>query len=198
MKIVIVDFGAPSVKKIASFLKSKKIKTIIFNPCKDNIIPKCNGIILSGGPDSVCKKNHLKLKNENNNILDDPRIPTLGICYGAQLLCKYNGGIVKKCNLRDCFENIKVDRRHKLYKGLDSNKINVKFRHSDYILKVPKEFTITSYGYNKNQKIIYSFYNKEKNIYGVQYHPEIINKELKEYHGGIILNNFLDICFVNH
>ena len=143
MKIVIVDFGAPGVKKIVSFLKSKKIKPILHDPCKDKIIAECDGIILSGGPDSVCKKKHLNLYNQNH-ILSNPNVPILGICYGAQLICKYNGGRLKSDEKRGCFENIKIDRRHSLYKGFDNNKINVMFQHSDYILEMPSNFTITS------------------------------------------------------
>jgi GMP synthase (glutamine-hydrolysing) len=192
MKIIIVDFGAPAVERIANFLKTSGVSYEIFNPCRDKYIPKCDGIILSGGPDSVCKSQHRHL-NDDNHILTNPKVPVLGICYGAQLICKYNGGKLKSGNLRECFDTIKVDRRYKLYKGLDKNGINVKFRHSDYILKMPKSFTVTSFGKHKGQKIIFSFQDINRNLYGVQYHPEV-KCDFSTDDGGYILNNFLMIC----
>jgi GMP synthase (glutamine-hydrolysing) len=193
MKIVIVDFGAPGVKKIVKFLRSQNIKTSIYNPCDKEKIPSCDGVILSGGPDSVCDSNHLRL-NEKNNILKESRVPILGICYGAQLICKHNGGRLKRCNLRECFENIIVDRRYGLYKGLEDSAINVKFRHSDYILELPSNFTVTSSDRRGDGGMIFSFQDSKKNIYAVQYHPEIEDEEDHKYDGEHVLNNFLSIC----
>ena len=193
MKIVIVDFGAPGVKKIAKFLRSQNIKTFVYNPCDKKKIPNCNGIILSGGPDSVCESNHLHLY-EKNNILKEPHVPILGICYGAQLICKNNGGRLKQCTLRECFENIIVDRRYGLYKGLEDSAINVKFRHSDYILELPSNFTVTSSDRRGDGGMIFSFQDSKKNIYAVQYHPEIEDEEDHKYDGERVLNNFLSIC----
>ena len=99
-KILIIDFGSQFtqliVRRIREFgvfseiISHKKIKS---SHIKTNI----KGIILSGGPlnvyqlkDDLFDKKILKLK-----------IPILGICFGHQILSKFNGGKVKKSKHRE-------------------------------------------------------------------------------------------------
>ena len=55
------------------------------------------GIILSGGPLTVTKKNTAKLNPSILNL----KVPILGICYGHQILSQKFGGIVKISKKRE-------------------------------------------------------------------------------------------------
>ena len=99
-KILIIDFGSQFTQLIARRIRElgvfseitshKKIKSF---QIKSNI----KGIILSGGP--------LNVYQLNDNLFDKKilklGIPILGICFGHQILSKFNGGKVKKSKHRE-------------------------------------------------------------------------------------------------
>ena len=93
-KIIIIDFGSQVTKLIARRIRDlgvfSEILTIKeFNKIKN--FKSIKGIILSGGPSTVTKKNFLKIPK---NIMLN-KIPILGICYGLQLITKLLGGKIK-------------------------------------------------------------------------------------------------------
>ena len=86
-KILIVDFGSQVTKLIARRIRELKVYCEIVNLKEFKNINNFNnirGLILSGGPSTVTKKNFPKISKEifQNNI------PVLGICYGLQLIAK--------------------------------------------------------------------------------------------------------------
>ena len=93
-KILIVDFGSQVTKLIARRIRELKVYCEIVN-LKEfkniNNFSNIRGLILSGGPSTVTKKNFPKISKEifQNNI------PVLGICYGLQLIAKIYGGSIK-------------------------------------------------------------------------------------------------------
>ena len=99
-KILIIDFGSQFTQLIARRIRElgvfselvshKKIKSI-------NINKNIKGIIFSGGPLNVYQ---LKKNNFDRNIIN-LGIPILGICFGHQILSKYNGGKVKHSKHRE-------------------------------------------------------------------------------------------------
>lgn len=99
-KILIIDFGSQFTQLIARRIRElgvfselvshKKIKSIHVN---NNI----KGIILSGGPLNVYQ---LK-KNTFDKKIINLGIPILGICFGHQILSKFNGGRVKQSKNRE-------------------------------------------------------------------------------------------------
>ena len=94
-KILIIDFGSQFTQLIArrirelgvfsELISHKKIKSF---QIKSNI----KGIILSGGP--------LNVDQLNSDLFDKEilklGIPILGICFGNQIIYKFNGGKVKQ------------------------------------------------------------------------------------------------------
>jgi GMP synthase (glutamine-hydrolysing) len=79
--IYIVDFGSQTTHLISRRISRMGVEAKIVNPTKllkTIRSKKPSGIILSGGPSSVNKKNSLTI---NSKILD-LQIPILGICYG--------------------------------------------------------------------------------------------------------------------
>lgn len=181
MSILIIDFGCPNVKNIAQFMVNRMQSYYVYTPDKvpydlSNII----GIILSGGPDSVI--------NADIPTISSRSIPMLGICYGAQLIAKMLRGSIEKLECPvDSWKEITVDNTSDIYRNLSKN-IYVCCKHADVITSLPKDCIITSE--IKELRAIMSFEHKEYNIYGVQFHPDVL--ESKE--GDIILSNFIKIC----
>ena len=149
----------------------------------DNI----KGIILSGGPATVTKKKFPKIPKE----IFQKKIPVLGICYGLQLITKLFGGSVNQIKTYREFGRSTLLKRNNslLTKNFFINrKAIVWMSHQDSVTKIPKNFKKIAYTKDSVSTIIA---NEKRNIYGIQFHPEVTHTE----RGKIILKNFLfSIC----
>ena len=183
--IIIINCGSQFTQLIARRLREMKIHSVILNWDKtiDEILtyqPK--GIIISGGPDSV---------NAPDSIMIDKKIfeigcPVLGICYGMQLIAKVLGGEVNSEKSPEYGVTEILRTRESML--ISSEKFNALMSHGDNVSKLPECFIETS----KTQSgIISSIENKDKKIFGLQFHPEVINTEK----GDEIIKNFVfEIC----
>ena len=185
--ILILDFGSQYTQLIARRVRELGIYSIVkpyninVNEIK-NLGP--NGIILSGGPNSV---NFKKTLRPSRNIYK-LNIPILGICYGMQLLAKEFGGKVIESSKKEFGNSIfKLKRKSELFKNINNNNSNVWMSHSDKVSKLPKGFV--SLGASTNSSIA-AFQNTNLNIYGIQFHPEVTHTSF----GKKLLRNFINIC----
>jgi len=188
-KILILDFGSQTTQLIARRIRElgvySEIKScyISLEEIK-NFSP--SGIIFSGGPSSVYDKNAPSIDKE----IFDLEIPILGICYGAQLITHVFGGKVEKSEKREFgLAYIEILQINKLFKGLRKNKkYKVWMSHNDRIEKLPENFYALARTENSPFAAIAC---KNKPLYGVQFHPEVIHTEI----GTKILSNFIfEIC----
>ena len=92
-KILILDFGSQYTQLIARRVREVGVFCEIF---PHDIEPKfikdydANGIILSGGPESVYDS-HVRAPE----IVFELDVPVLGVCYGMQTMVMQHGGEVK-------------------------------------------------------------------------------------------------------
>ncbi|MER3408060.1 MAG: GMP synthase (glutamine-hydrolyzing), partial [Nitrososphaera sp.] len=138
------------------------------------------GIIFSGGPASVYAKGAPK---PDKQIFNMDR-PILGICYGHQVLVDSFGGKVRRAASREYGRaGLKIDDNSDLFKNLDGS-INCWMSHGDKADKVPEGFQVMAHTDNSETAAIG---NKEKKMYGIQFHPEVVHTEK----GVQILKNFV-------
>lgn len=185
--ILVIDFGSQYVQLIARRIREHRVHSVVESPrISLKKIKEMNpkGIIFSGGPSSVYDKG---APSFDKRILD-LGIPVLGICYGMQLIGKLAGGRITKSGKREYGStSVKFDRRSPLFKGMDPESVTW-MSHRDKVTRMPKGFTSVAKSENT---ACASFANKEKDIYGVQFHPEVVHT----VKGDKILNNFLfDVC----
>ncbi len=142
------------------------------------------GIIFTGGPASVygddsplCEK-----------VIFDLNIPILGICYGSQLMAHLLGGSVIHAETSEYGKTpIKVDTTSKLFDNVTEETI-CWMSHTDLIKEVPSGFNITS---SSKDCPVAAMENKDKNLYAVQFHPEVAHT----LEGMKMLSNFVkNIC----
>lgn len=182
--ILVIDFGSQVAHLIARRIRELNVfSELIAHTASIEQIQKKKpcGIILSGGPASVYEKN---APNMNRNIFS-LGVPILGICYGHQLICKLLGGIVSQGKGEYGKTQISPIDLKGILSGIEEKEI-VWMSHSDFVKNPPNGFNITSYSGNG---YISSMENQKKNIYSVQFHPEV-------YHtpkGNKILENFLNL-----
>ena len=98
-KILIIDFGSQVTKLIARRIRDLGVYSEIITPKYINKIKnfsEIKGIILSGGPSTVTKKNFQSIPKS----FFSKKIPIFGICYGLQLIAKVHGGKIKDSKKR--------------------------------------------------------------------------------------------------
>jgi GMP synthase (glutamine-hydrolysing) len=197
--ILILDFGSQFTQLIARRLRELNVYCEIhpynlnienYFKSKDNYNLK--GVILSGGPSSVLDKSSPKLSLKDYNYIANQNIPILGICYGLQLLVQLNKGKVHKSKHREYgYTKIHTLKSGKLFKGA-SKEFIAWMSHGDSIIKMPSGFDVIS---RSSNKVVSSFEYPQKNLYGVQFHPEVHHTQ----NGTLIYKNFVfNICKVKH
>ncbi len=184
-KVLIIDFGSQVTKLIARRVRDLGIFSEIKTPKEIKRVKDFNsirGIILSGGPSTVTKEKFERVPIE----IFSKKIPILGICYGLQLIAKLYGGRIKSSKRKREFGRAFIfKKKHSLLtKNFFKSKSSVWMSHEDAVVKLPKNFQVTAYTKNSKLTIIE---NKKKNIYGVQFHPEITHTD----NGKQIFKNFL-------
>jgi GMP synthase (glutamine-hydrolysing) len=167
--VLIVDFGSQVTKLIARRIRELNIYSIIVPPHKAmehiNVSVKC--VILSGSPHSVLEKNSPDIDGKIFTI----GLPILGICYGQQLMAKHFGGEIKNKAEREFGKSeLKIVTQNPL---LTENSI-VWMSHGDAVTQLPKGFEVIATTQNAPFAGIAHF---EKNIYGIQFHPEVTHTE---------------------
>jgi len=185
--VIIVDFGAQYSQLIARRVRESNIycEIVPYTYTVDQIKAKNpTGIILSGGPASVYENNAPSINKEIFEI----GVPILGICYGGQLIAQSFGGKVTKADNRE-YGRIKLQTAENtgLFKDIQQDSL-VWMSHTDYIEQKPEGFRITAYS---DTCPICAMQNDEKQIYAVQFHPEVEHSEK----GKEIIQNFLiNVC----
>lgn len=183
--IVVLDFGAQYSMLIARRVRECNVYSELLpydTPLEKLKEKEVKGIILSGGPSSVYEPNAPKL---------DPRIwnsgiPILGICYGMQLMAKELGGEVKAEKTREYGKaDLVIDDHTNLFAGL-SKKLVSWMSHGDSVTKLPSGFKVQAH---TDTTPIAAIGNKEKKLYAVQFHPEVVHTE----NGAEIIKNFVYI-----
>ncbi len=185
-RILIIDFGSQVTKLIArrirelgvfsEILTLKEIKRI-------NNFSGVKGIILSGGPATVVGRSFPNIEYS----LFFKKIPILGICYGLQLIAKNFNGKVRSENKKREFGKVilKQNRESLLTKNFyKRKKTQVWMSHQDVVYKIPKGFKKIA---STNESPLTIIENREKKIYGIQFHPEVTHTK----NGNILIKNFI-------
>ena len=188
-KIVIVDFGSQFTQLIARKVRELGAYSEIVNFKKIKFIPLNNsirGVILSGGPLTVVKKNTATL----NNLILKLKIPILGICYGHQILSKKFKGSIKSSKKREFGRVLILSKAESpITKNFfRKKKCAVWMSHQDIVNKLPLGFKKIASSDDSEFAIIS---NENKKLYGIQFHPEVSHTQ----NGKILLKNFIfNIC----
>ena len=184
--ILVLDFGGQYNQLIARRVRELKVYCEV-KPYYTSVdeIKKLNpkGIIFTGGPNSAYSEKAPMCDKEIFNL----NIPILGICYGAQLIAHLLGGKVESALEREYGKTSITLKDSPIFEGISKENI-CWMSHTDKVVKLPEGFEVTAF---TQQCPVAAYENKDKKIYGVQFHPEV-NHTL---FGKEMLNNFLvNVC----
>lgn len=176
-KILILDFGSQYTQLIARRVREVGVYSEIraydmpeeaikaFNP---------NGIILSGGPESVTAGDSPRAPA----CVFDMGIPVLGICYGMQTMAEQFGGKVAGSDTSE-FGYAQIRRvaqgglLHDISDHVGSSGeslLDVWMSHGDKVVELPSDFELTA---ETESCPIAGMAHKTKPFYGIQFHPEV-------------------------
>ncbi|EKD91661.1 MAG: hypothetical protein ACD_29C00460G0002 [uncultured bacterium] len=185
-KILIIDFGSQYAQLIARRVRELGVYCEIIDPdVSEKFILdfKPNGIILSGGPETVI---HHATPRAPKFIFSF-NIPLLGICYGMQTMAEQLGGKVMACEKKEFgLTECALNPHNPLFSNLEEHVSIVWMSHGDQVEKLPDDFSVIAS--TKNTPIA-AMYNEEKKLYALQFHPEVTHTKLGEK----ILSNFVKL-----
>ncbi|WP_185856291.1 glutamine-hydrolyzing GMP synthase [Blattabacterium cuenoti] len=189
--ILILDFGSQYSQMITRRIREIGVYAILcpYDISIQNLLSKKpKGILLSGSPFSVYEENSPLISKEIFQL----NIPILGICYGMQLISFLFGGKIEKSKYKEYGKSyFFIDHsKNDLFFGIPEKSV-VWMSHFDEIKDLPKEFK--KIGHTDSCSIA-ALIHKTKDIYAVQFHPEVDNTKF----GISILKNFIiRICKCN-
>jgi GMP synthase (glutamine-hydrolysing) len=136
-------------------------------------------LILSGGPASVYADGAPDMDTDIFAL----GIPTLGICYGMQLMARDLGGVVERTGASEFGKADLEAGESELFHDLPPEQ-TVWMSHRDSVTAPPAGAEVTA---SSPSTPIAAFENRGRRLYGVQFHPEVVHTP----HGQEILKNFL-------
>lgn len=185
--VIVLDFGGQYKELIARRIRECHVYSVIMSGASSIEEIKAKnpiGIVLTGGPNSVYDERSPKCEKE----LFELGIPILGICYGAQLMAYTLGGVVSPCEVSEYGKtDMFLDADCPLYKGLGPKQI-VLMSHTDRVTALPQGFVVAAH---TEHCPIASYADREKKLYGTQFHPEVTTTR----NGKKLIRNFLyEVC----
>ncbi|MCR8997355.1 glutamine-hydrolyzing GMP synthase [Brevibacillus laterosporus] len=185
--VVVIDFGGQYNQLIARRVRDLGVysELLPFNTPVEKIKelnPK--GIIFSGGPASVYEEGAPQI----DPAIFDLGVPILGICYGMQLMSQTLKGKVERAGKREYGKaEIRLENKHDLYSNWEPSEV-VWMSHTDKVVELPEGFVIDAVS---DSCPIAAISHPERNLYGVQFHPEVRHT----VKGHEFVSNFLfNIC----
>jgi GMP synthase (glutamine-hydrolysing) len=186
-RIVILDFGSQYTQVIARRIRECQVFSQILpfdTPAKKLAALAPNGLILSGSPSSVYGKD----APHPDPAVFELGVPTLGICYGVQLMAHLLGGKVEHSAQREYGSGVlHVTSPSPLFHGLPDT-LDIWNSHGDKITKLPRGFRAIGKSDNSPYAVVE---NSKKKFFGLQFHPEVVHTP----RGKELLANFVyEIC----
>ena len=180
--VLVLDFGGQYSQLIARRVREARVYSeLVSHRLSADEVRARNplAIVLSGGPASVYAENAPQL---------DPAIlrlgiPTLGICYGMQLMARELGGTVERNDHSEFGKTDLTVEEGALFHDLPSEQV-VWMSHGDSVTAAPPGATVVA---SSPSTPIAAFEDPERGLYGVQFHPEVVHSP----HGQQVLKNFL-------
>jgi GMP synthase (glutamine-hydrolysing) len=181
--VLVVDFGGQYSQLIARRVREARVYSELV---PHSISPEAVrakrplALVLSGGPSSVYADGAPHM----DPAIYELGIPTLGICYGMQLLALDLGGEVSRTDVSEFGRtDVRAERESVLFTGLPDEQ-TAWMSHRDSVTAPPAGARVVA---SSEAAPVSAFEDPERRLYGVQFHPEVVHTP----YGQDLLKNFL-------
>ena len=180
--VLVLDFGGQYSQLIARRVREARVYSeLVGHHLSADEVRARNpvALILSGGPASVYSEGAPQLDSR----IFELGIPTLGICYGMQVMARDLGGEVESNDVSEYGKAEMHFEESALFGDLPDEQ-TVWMSHRDSVVAAPAGARVTA---SSPSTPIAAFEDPARGLYGVQFHPEVVHTP----HGQEILMNFL-------
>src|ERR671911_663759 len=180
--VLVVDLGGQYSQLIARRVRECRVYSELVShrtPVQAIRSRNPRALVLSGGPASV----YADEAPEVDAGVWELGVPTLGICYGMQLMARDLGGRVERTGASEFGRTELRVETGALFEQTPDEQI-VWMSHRDSVTSPPEGARVTG---SSPSTPIAAFEAPERGLYGVQFHPEVVHTP----HGNEVLKNFL-------
>jgi GMP synthase (glutamine-hydrolysing) len=180
--VLVVDLGGQYSQLIARRVREARVYSeLVPHTVSPGAIRarRPHALVLSGGPASVYAEG---APHVDPGIFD-LGVPTLGICYGMQLMAQELGGRVDRTGVSEFGKTDLRAEEGALFAGLPDEQ-TVWMSHRDSVVAPPEGARVVA---GSPSTPIAAFEDPRRRLYGVQFHPEVVHTP----HGQDLLKNFL-------
>ncbi len=177
-----IDFGGQYAQLIARRVREARVYSeLVSHRVTPDEIRRRNpyALILSGGPASVYADNAPRM----DPAIFELGVPTLGICYGMQLMALDLGGEVARTGASEFGKTALRAEPGALFSDLPEEQ-TVWMSHRDAVVAPPRGAAVVA---GSAATPVAAFEDPARQLYGVQFHPEVVHTP----HGQELLKNFL-------
>ncbi len=194
-RILILDFGSQYAQLIARRVREIGVYCELMPSDIDDqtiIDFKPNGIILSGGPETVTSDHSLRAPE----IIFELGCPILGICYGMQTMATQLGGSVDTSYKPEFgYAQLQIDSSKLLLENIEDRvnengeaELDVWMSHGDHVTALPSGFEVIC---STDSSPYAGMADFKRGFYALQFHPEVTHTP----QGQRILQQFVvNIC----
>ncbi len=201
--VVIINYGSQYTRNIKKRLREQGVEAAIYPPnASTEELDNPAGIILSGSPASIYDGSAPRLSETLARLIFAENIPTLGLCYGMDLIAEYAArGFYEAVKPGVCGEYgrdaLEIAHAIGVLKDLKGYQ-QVWMSHGDQLILLPPGFERLDPIKNNTPVAnphypycpIKALMHNSKPVFGLQFHPEVP----ETLNGHKIFANFLEIC----
>jgi GMP synthase (glutamine-hydrolysing) len=180
--VLVLDFGGQYAQLIARRVREARVYSeLVSHRVTPEEVRARNpyALILSGGPASVYAERAPRM----DPAIFELGVPTLGICYGAQLMALDLGGRVERTGASEFGKTDLRAQEGRLFRDLPDEQ-TVWMSHRDSVTAPPDGARVVA---QSPTTPVAAFEDPSRSLYGVQFHPEVVHTP----HGQELLKNFL-------
>jgi GMP synthase (glutamine-hydrolysing) len=180
--VLVLDFGGQYAQLIARRVREARVYSeLVSHRVTPEEVRARNpyALILSGGPASVYAERAPRM----DPAIFELGVPTLGICYGAQLMALDLGGRVERTGASEFGKTGLRAQQGRLFRDLPDEQ-TVWMSHRDSVTAPPDGARVVA---ESPTTPVAAFEDPARSLYGVQFHPEVVHTP----HGQELLKNFL-------
>ncbi|WP_279151612.1 glutamine-hydrolyzing GMP synthase [Photobacterium iliopiscarium] len=194
-RILILDFGSQYTQLIARRIREIGVYCELWSWDVDEADIRDfnpNGIILSGGPESVTEAGSPRAPQ----YVFEAGVPVFGVCYGMQTMAEQLGGKVAGSDEREFgYAQVKIVEPTAFLNDIQdavaadgTPLLDVWMSHGDKVVEIPADFIKVA---ETDTCPFAAMANEEKRFYGVQFHPEVTHTR----QGMKLIENFvMNVC----
>lgn len=170
MNVLVVDNGSSYLDKLLNLFGNAKTEVVQFNSMPEEK-DFYDLVVLSGGHVFDLEENK-KLYEAEIRLIQNSRMPILGICLGSEIIVKAFGGEVRSLDhLEKGVMSVNVIKDDLLFKNIKPL-FEVYENHRKVIDKLPECLELLA----ESVDGIEIFKHRDRFIYGIQFHPEMFKE----------------------